>query len=636
MARCKLIAMTVLALAQVGFATDAAPALEEKFGPLIAPMHVIDAPPGLDSSTASGGSTIHVLPDGKALSLGVEPRANVWEVIVFFWPELAMAALLLLLLWPAWRIWRVMRRPQAVGQPHCRRCNYQLTGITSSNCPECGAELTSRNRMTGKARKRRLVPALVIAGGLAGSLTALVILWEPPSAVGGWTMEPVLPRDGRVSTWFRWYSGPVYRWCQRNKVKLHGWLDGDSQDWAQLWQVDLRGGKFETLRHEYPLENWVVSGVPDSPQFRIIDGELTVTDRNGWQVIDRKTGGLRPIHAFDPSNDPKSDDEQWARRFSVDRRFLFDNLTYEALVAWDPSIWHYYEFPVPVPAGSKRLAVTGMALIAGESAAVIRYHPSASGKEALVAWWPATGQLQPMPVEWLGYRPNMYAFAGEQRFLVGEQVDWHGNEPFAWDLKTNAALPDIDQDSLGKIDGQFPDLVLVAVSKREGKAYLFGRNTSHRWYEWNLATGKAAAMNAPPTGELTWVRRIEDVLDPPLIASERTDGWGIEINERKRAEVKETIEAPAPVGPSYQWSQWDDSDIDLPLSPDKRFVAGISGASVVVFDRKRRRWIGRFGDATLCSGVFYARWSDGGRLLIVIGEGEANHRILVFDMERFQ
>lgn len=57
--------------------------------------------------------------------------------------------------------------------PHCRRCGYNLTGLTSSRCPECGTHLTSGTVVQGwrRADGRRIgrgVLLIVIAGAVFG------------------------------------------------------------------------------------------------------------------------------------------------------------------------------------------------------------------------------------------------------------------------------------------------------------------------------------------------------------------------------------------------------------------------------------------------------------------------------------
>ena len=71
---------------------------------------------------------------------------NLWAVAVYRWPEIALVVAIAV---PAIALWRLLRRRQAIGQPHCRRCNYLLVDGGSLTCPECGIELSPRNRVIG-------------------------------------------------------------------------------------------------------------------------------------------------------------------------------------------------------------------------------------------------------------------------------------------------------------------------------------------------------------------------------------------------------------------------------------------------------------------------------------------------------
>src|SRR5688572_1519983 len=63
--------------------------------------------------------------------------------------------------------------------PHCRKCNYTLTGLTSDRCPECGQALSPGAIVHGERRRR---PALGIAGGflllLALANIALILVGD--------------------------------------------------------------------------------------------------------------------------------------------------------------------------------------------------------------------------------------------------------------------------------------------------------------------------------------------------------------------------------------------------------------------------------------------------------------------------
>ena len=56
------------------------------------------------------------------------------------WTEFSLLAVLLLVAIPTLLVWRfVPKFPRG----HCRRCGYNLTGLTEARCPECGAGFAS-------------------------------------------------------------------------------------------------------------------------------------------------------------------------------------------------------------------------------------------------------------------------------------------------------------------------------------------------------------------------------------------------------------------------------------------------------------------------------------------------------------
>ncbi|HMB95693.1 MAG TPA: hypothetical protein VKK61_06605 [Tepidisphaeraceae bacterium] len=74
-------------------------------------------------------------------------------------------------------------RSRRIGQePHCRRCDYLLIGLSSNCCPECGAELSRRNIVHGNKRNQASVAwigaaALVLGLTMAiGVITAGIVL----------------------------------------------------------------------------------------------------------------------------------------------------------------------------------------------------------------------------------------------------------------------------------------------------------------------------------------------------------------------------------------------------------------------------------------------------------------------------
>ncbi len=58
-------------------------------------------------------------------------------------------------------VWFGVRPRRRGTTPHCRRCNYNLTGLDSDRCPECGTPLTPKTVVIGEGRRR---PVRIVAG----------------------------------------------------------------------------------------------------------------------------------------------------------------------------------------------------------------------------------------------------------------------------------------------------------------------------------------------------------------------------------------------------------------------------------------------------------------------------------------
>jgi hypothetical protein len=82
------------------------------------------------------------------LALAMSP-----EMLLYGGTGVVLASLVLLVtgMWPR-------RRGE---EPHCRKCDYNLTGLPSDRCPECGGMVTAKSPVHGERRRR---PGLMVAG----------------------------------------------------------------------------------------------------------------------------------------------------------------------------------------------------------------------------------------------------------------------------------------------------------------------------------------------------------------------------------------------------------------------------------------------------------------------------------------
>ncbi|MCP4251326.1 MAG: hypothetical protein GY778_30185 [bacterium] len=77
---------------------------------------------------------------------------------------LVMTALAISLLVGLVLLLRGLRGRRIGDAPYCRKCGYNLTGLESDRCPECGRERVGRNVVIGRRRRRRA--SLIIGVGL--------------------------------------------------------------------------------------------------------------------------------------------------------------------------------------------------------------------------------------------------------------------------------------------------------------------------------------------------------------------------------------------------------------------------------------------------------------------------------------
>ena len=82
------------------------------------------------------------------------------------------------------------------GPAYCRRCGYDLRGMTTDRCTECGIDL----RRGGVSTKRR------VGASMLARSTLFLLLYVPVMFLVSATIEPVLPRVATTTV-----NTPVYR-----------------------------------------------------------------------------------------------------------------------------------------------------------------------------------------------------------------------------------------------------------------------------------------------------------------------------------------------------------------------------------------------------------------------------------------
>lgn len=167
-----------------------------------------------------GTPIVAASPDGRAVFLLTsEKSVNLWKSLVYLSPELLigfglLAAILVMR--------RVARRPQMLGEWHCRRCNYLLKNHFGDRCPECGSPLSPRTVMRGARRNVRIA--------LLSSIAMLYLILYFSNGLSRM-------RASDVGMWLDWRTRSVNGLC--------GYFPAARAGIERLWsvaRVDLQTG----------------------------------------------------------------------------------------------------------------------------------------------------------------------------------------------------------------------------------------------------------------------------------------------------------------------------------------------------------------------------------------------------------
>ncbi len=198
---------------------------------------------------------------------------DVLGLAAHYHPEIVSAAALALIGGTLLLLWRRRRnRPQArPGEPYCRRCGYGLTGVVSTQCPECGEGLDERAVRIAPRRRRvwrvmwMMWIALVLGGGAAW------LIWGPPRD------QPIMQDTVWPSAWARRVTAG----------KLGSWSDRLTDHRQVLQVIHTPDGRRRTIASGKDIEeeSW-----PDPMPHRF---EVVVNGEDHFEVFDLATGKRR-------------------------------------------------------------------------------------------------------------------------------------------------------------------------------------------------------------------------------------------------------------------------------------------------------------------------------------------------------
>ena len=130
------------------------------------------------------------------LSLGAMMVGPIELIIILF---VAMVMLGL----PSLVLWLVLRKNKGgSGMANCGKCGYQVRGISTLNCPECGADLREVGIVKGKSSKVMVWVAVVVGVGvvLIGLCACSGFVFYRAKSVSAPMTAPVGPPKGPIVT----------------------------------------------------------------------------------------------------------------------------------------------------------------------------------------------------------------------------------------------------------------------------------------------------------------------------------------------------------------------------------------------------------------------------------------------------
>ncbi len=272
---------------------EAAEHLKEVFQPL-------GDPPAAKFRLPQYTEAVQISPDGNEVGVLIrQPTIRVDQVIAEQASMLLTALLALWLIVEVIRAWRRRNRGRAHGEPHCRKCDYQLTGATASNCPECGLELNPKNVVTGRRRRVWPRPLLVFALATAAG-TALQVYSQ---TVSEW-LSPRMPA---------WHIAWLNEWAEYDEKWAWMTRHDDAQfrvevyslnDWKLLRTLRLDGA---TVRC------YVMLGARLRNAYAVIEDQDGPTEAWSWSLKsgERSLIGQLPTTVNSGSTPGTTADERW-------------------------------------------------------------------------------------------------------------------------------------------------------------------------------------------------------------------------------------------------------------------------------------------------------------------------------------
>ncbi|MCH7572851.1 MAG: hypothetical protein IH891_08050, partial [Planctomycetes bacterium] len=233
-------------------------------------LRVIEPEKTIALDPASIISRLYPSSDGRQFYTRLKtPAINIWSVLVYYIPEVLLSVLGLILLVSGLLHLYSHRKG---GVLHCRKCWYQLINLTCDRCPECGVELSEKNRSYRRSVRMRMI-----------QIGLMLVLGAGAYYLGSknrWVFQ-----QPRIQRKFYWNSTALYR-SEFIRRWFPQWIMEHRSQADRIVRIDFASGKIRNVRSlpYRKIEKWTIDS--ERKVISLIEfGRLTQIEAQTGRII---------------------------------------------------------------------------------------------------------------------------------------------------------------------------------------------------------------------------------------------------------------------------------------------------------------------------------------------------------------
>ncbi len=233
-------------------------------------LRVIEPEKTIALDPASIISRLYPSSDGRQFYTRLKtPAINIWSVLVYYTPEVLLSVLGLTLLVSVLLLLYSHRKG---GLLHCRKCWYELINLTCDRCPECGVELSEKNRSYRRSVRMRMI-----------QIGLMLVLGAGAYYLGSknrWVFQ-----QPRIQRKYYWNSTALYR-SDFIRRWFPQWILEHRSQADRIVRIDFASGKIRNVRSlpHGKIEKWTIDS--ERKVISLIEfGRLTQIEAQTGRII---------------------------------------------------------------------------------------------------------------------------------------------------------------------------------------------------------------------------------------------------------------------------------------------------------------------------------------------------------------